>query len=384
MKNKSVFTLMLCVLVVVTSELQTAGMMPYVAQDINVNVGKVGILVTFYALGMALGGPAIVFVLRKTPLKIALVSAMLLYSLLEMLTIAHSSILWLTLFRFLTGSLSGAVFGLALSFAARTASRAEEIPKDISFVLNGLMIGGIIGMPMSHAIAESVGWRWSFIVLGIVAAIVSGIVWVTLPSLSPANPEEDAEDRKQLRKRSLWVRYGISLLTIGAVYAGFSFFTPVLQEESGFSANTTSLLLLAYGLCTLIGNFAVGAIAQKAATTILFVGHTVVLISMLSIYFLSEVKLTTVVAVLAVGLLGVTMNPALVARVAEVGGTGNMVTSMHTGVITMGVTVGTAVSSLVIEKNNGVASYSGLVSVILVVMACLLTVISLREKEQNV
>lgn len=86
---------MLCVLVVVTSELQTAGMMPYVAQDINVNVGKVGILVTFYALGMALGGPAIVFVLRKTPPKIALVSAMLLYSLLEMLTIAHSSILWL-------------------------------------------------------------------------------------------------------------------------------------------------------------------------------------------------------------------------------------------------------------------------------------------------
>lgn len=107
MKNKNVFTLMLCVLVVVTSELQTAGMMPYVAQDINVNVGKVGILVTFYALGMALGGPAIVFVLRKTPPKIALVSAMLLYSLLEMLTIAHSSILWLTLFRFLTGSLSG-------------------------------------------------------------------------------------------------------------------------------------------------------------------------------------------------------------------------------------------------------------------------------------
>ncbi|MDU7566504.1 MAG: hypothetical protein E7K54_10110, partial [Corynebacterium sp.] len=82
--------------------------------------------------------------------------------------------------------------------------------------------------------------------------------------------------------------------------------------------------------------------------------------------------------------LGVTMNPALVARVAEVGGTGNMVTSMHTGVITMGVTVGTAISSLVIEKNNGVASYSGLVSVILVIMACLLTVMSLRQKDQNV
>lgn len=196
--------------------------------------------------------------------------------------------------------------------------------------------------------------------------------------------EEDVEDGKRLKSASLWLRYGVSLLTIGSVYAGFSFFTPVLQDESGFSANMTSALLLLYGIFTLIGNFLVGSIAQKSATVILLAGHVVIFMAMMVIYLFSEVKIATVVAVLAVGLLGVSMNPALMARVVEVGGAGNMVTSVHTGVITMGVTVGTALSSLIISRLNGVASYSGLVSAVLVVMVSVLTLISLSKKRENV
>lgn len=146
----------------------------------------------------------------------------------------------------------------------------------------------------------------------------------------------------------------------------------------------TSALLLLYGIFTLIGNFLVGSIAQKSATVILLAGHVVIFMAMMVIYLFSEVKIATVVAVLAVGLLGVSMNPALVARVVQVGGAGNMVTSVHTGVITMGVTVGTALSSLIISRLNGVASYSGLVSAVLVVMVSVLTLISLSKKRENV
>lgn len=52
--------------------------------------------------------------------------------------------------------------------------------------------------------------------------------------------------------------------------------------------------------------------------------------------------------VLVIGLVGVTMNPALITRVVEVGGSGNLVSTVHTAVITSGVMVGTAISSLTI------------------------------------
>lgn len=123
----------------------------------------------------------------------------------------------------------------------------------------------------------------------------------------------------------------------------------------------------------------VGNIAHKAATTILLSGHAVILVAMGTIYLFSGVKIATVLAVLAVGPFGVTLNPALVARVTEIGGAGNMVTSVHTGAITLGVTVGTALSSLVIEKSNGIASNSGIVSVLLAAGAGVLTFASMHR-----
>ena len=92
-------------------------------------------------------------------------------------------------------------------------------------------------MPLSHAIADSFGWQWSFILLGILALATSIIVGTTLPRLHATNQHDDSKDRRQLKNTTLWIRYAISLLTIGSVYAGFSFFTPVLQNEAGFSAN---------------------------------------------------------------------------------------------------------------------------------------------------
>ena len=56
-----------------------------------------------------------------------------------------------------------------------------------------------------------------------------------------------------------------------------------------------------------------------------------------------------------------------------------MVTSVHTGAITLGVTVGTALSSLVIEKSNGIASNSGIVSVLLAAGAGVLTFASMHR-----
>ena len=96
-------------------------------------------------------------------------------------TIMHSSMAWLV--------------------AARIAPTPATIPKNIAFVLNGLMLGGIIGMPLSHAIADSFGWQWSFILLGILALATSIIVGTTLPRLHATNQHDDSKDRRQLKTR---------------------------------------------------------------------------------------------------------------------------------------------------------------------------------------
>lgn len=348
--KKYLYVLMLTIMVVVMSEFQTAGMMPQIAADLGVSTGQVGTVVTLYALGMALGGPLLVYLLRHRPPKASLLIVIGTYAALEVLVPLIHEFWWLALLRVLTGCLSGAAYGIAVSYSARLAPSPEKIGEAVSIVLGGIMIGTVIGLPLSHFLAARWGWQSSFYTLGIAAFAVFLISLLTLPAREAATQEAAAQDLRKLRSPKLWSRYLVSLLTIGAAFAGFSYFTPLLEQNAGFATNTTTLILLAYGIVSFIGNLIVGKFADQHAIGILRIGHTLLFISLALLGAFSNAQPLVLAMVLIVGVAGVPMNPALVARVAEIGGTGNMVSTVHTSLITMGVALGSAIGALAIGR----------------------------------
>lgn len=348
--KKYLYVLMLTIMVVVMSEFQTAGMMPQIAADLGVSTGQVGTVVTLYALGMALGGPLLVYLLRHRPPKASLLIVIGTYAALEVLVPLIHEFWWLALLRVLTGCLSGAAYGIAVSYSARLAPSPEKIGEAVSIVLGGIMIGTVIGLPLSHFLAARWGWQSSFYILGIAAFAVFLISLLTLPAREAATQEAAAQDLRKLRSPKLWSRYLVSLLTIGAAFAGFSYFTPLLEQNAGFATNTTTLILLAYGIVSFIGNLIVGKFADQHAIGILRIGHTLLFISLALLGAFSNAQPLVLAMVLIVGVAGVPMNPALVARVAEIGGTGNMVSTVHTSLITMGVALGSAIGALAIGR----------------------------------
>ena len=348
--KKYLYVLMLTIMVVVMSEFQTAGMMPQIAADLGVSTGQVGTVVTLYALGMALGGPLLVYLLRHRPPKASLLIVIGTYAALEVLVPLIHEFWWLALLRVLTGCLSGAAYGIAVAYSARLAPSPEKIGEAVSIVLGGIMIGTVIGLPLSHFLAARWGWQSSFYILGIAAFAVFLISLLTLPAREAATQEAAAQDLRKLRSPKLWSRYLVSLLTIGAAFAGFSYFTPLLEQNAGFATNTTTLILLAYGIVSFIGNLIVGKFADQHAIGILRIGHTLLFITLALLGAFSNAQPLVLAMVLIVGVAGVPMNPAMVARVAEIGGTGNMVSTVHTSVITIGVALGSAIGALAIGR----------------------------------
>ena len=122
--KRPLYLLMATLLVVTMSELQTAGMMPYMAADLGVSTGTIGLLVSVYALGMAIGGPLVAIGLRGLPPRRALCLVVGAYAVFEILAPVVHEFWWLALIRVLTGCLAGAMFGLCISFGARLATRA--------------------------------------------------------------------------------------------------------------------------------------------------------------------------------------------------------------------------------------------------------------------
>ncbi|MBM4515222.1 MFS transporter [Rhodococcus hoagii] len=170
-----------------------------------------------------------------------------------------------------------------------------------------------------HFIAGRWNWQATFYILGAAALAVFALSLLTLAPRSAASAADNAQDLRNLRLPSLWARYLVSFLTIGAAYAAFSYFTPLLEDSAGFGADATTLILLAYGLCALVGNLIVGS--WQTSTPSAFCDSAMPCCSSHSACSHSRARPNPwfLTMVLVVGLAGVSMNPPLVTRVVEIG-----------------------------------------------------------------
>ncbi|MFI1313498.1 MFS transporter [Streptomyces albidoflavus] len=367
--KRPLYWLMVTLLLVAMSELQTMGMLPDMARSLGTSTAMIGTLISIYAFGMAIGGPLLAWALRLAAPKAALLGVVTAYAVLEAAVPLVHEYWWIATLRLLTGSLGGAVFGLTLTMAARLAPSPDRIASSISIVLNGLMLGAVLGLPISHAIASAWNWQTSFVILGAAGLIIALLDIRALPSLPAVSAQSSAEDMRQFRSPRLWGRYLVSLLTIGATYGAFSYFTPLLEQDAGFSSNMTTLILFGYGLCTVIGNNLVGRYADQHAVTLLRIGHFSLMAALVVLAVFSDVPPAALAGVLLVGLVGVSMNPALVARVVQVAGAGGLVNTVHTSVITLGVVAGSAVGGFAIsaggDNSASAAMWTGAVLAVL-------------------
>lgn len=366
--KKYLYLLMVTIMVTVMSELQVAGMMPAIAADLNVTTSQVGTLVSAYAAGMAMGGPLFAWFLRQSPPKGALLNIVALYAVMQVLVPVIDAYWWVALIRIITGALAGASFGLSITYGALLAESPQKIGEAVSIVLGGIMVGTVLGLPVSHFIAEWWSWQSSFYVLGGITFLLFLASLAVLPKREAATQDAAAQDVRNLRMPRLWARYLVSLLTIGAAYASFSYFTPLLEQSAGFSTNAITIILLVYGICAYIGNLIVGKFADKHAVTVLRIGHGFLFVSLALLATFGYVQPLVLIMVIVVGFVGVTMNPALVTRVAEVGGAGTMVSTIHTAVISAGVMLGSAVSAVTISMfgdDPAIAMWTGAVLAIL-------------------
>ncbi|WP_296107689.1 MFS transporter [uncultured Corynebacterium sp.] len=383
--KKHLYLLMVTIMVAVMSELQVAGMMPAMSADLGVSTGQIGMLVSMYSAGMAIGGPLFAYFLRHSPPKGALLTIVALYAMMQVLVPLIDEYWWVALIRILTGALAGASFGLSVTYAALLASSPQKIGEATSIVLGGIMVGTILGLPLSHFIGDRWGWQSSFYVLGVLTFLLFLASLALLPRRDAPEQEAAAQDVRNLRMPRLWARYMVSLLTVGAAYASFSYFTPLLETSAGFSTNATTIILLAYGVCSYIGNMIVGKFADKHAVAVLRIGHGLLFIALALLAAFSYVQPIVLAMVIVVGFVGVTMNPALVTRVAEVGGAGTMVNTIHTAVISAGVTLGSAVSAVTIGMfgdNPAIAMWTG--AVLAVLAAVVLATQTGAQKKQPV
>ncbi|ARF64620.1 MFS transporter [Streptomyces violaceoruber] len=347
---RAVHVLAFGIFAMVTSEFVVAGLMPQMAAGLGVTVPQVGYLITVFALSMAFGGPPLTVALLRLPPKTALMTLFPLFLAGNVLAATASDYPAMVVARVITGVASQAFFGVAISLGSQL-TRPERRGRAVAVLLNGLMLGTLLGLPLATLTGERYGWRaafWAISALTVAAALC------TAAGVRRADrPEGSGTLRSELtafRAPRLWLTLLTSTMVIGATFSAFSYLNPILTEVTGFSPGAVPLLLLAYGAATVVGNTVVGRLADRHTLPVLLGGLTLNAVFLAGFALLAGVETGAVLCMLGVGLVGVTMNPALVTRVQRAGNARPLVNTVHTSFITLGVVLGSALGGLGLDR----------------------------------
>jgi predicted MFS family arabinose efflux permease len=352
-----VYILAVGVFAMTTSEFAVAGLMPQLAVGLDVGIEQIGYLVTVFAVAMTVGGPVLTMFLLRVPPKSALMVVFGIFLVGNVIAAVSTTYAAMIVARIISGVAAQAFFGIGVSLSARLVDERMR-GRASGVVMNGLMLGTLLGLPLATFIGGQFTWQaafWAISGVSVVAAALT-LAFVKNPAAGDARQSTGAaevqsslrEELAVLRRPQFVLALISSTLIIGATFSAFSFFTPILTELTGFSNSLVPVLLLAYGAATLVGNMIVARLADRFTISTLLIGTVLNALFLAGFALFTEVPPLALVFMLGIGLVGVTMNPAMAVRVQRAGSTAPLVNTIHASFITLGVILGSAIGSALI------------------------------------
>ncbi|MBB3121278.1 MFS transporter [Pseudoduganella violacea] len=265
-----------------TTEFVIVGLLPTIAADLGVDLPSAGMLVSLYAMGVAVGAPVLTALTGKLPRKLLLLSLMVLFTAGNLLAWQAPGYATLIVARILTGLAHGVFFSIGSTIATSLVPK-EKAASAIAIMFTGLTVALVTGVPLGTFIGQNFGWRETFLAvsaLGLIAFL--GSLFFVPQNIQHNKPASLLQQLKVLGQPRLLLVYAMTALGYGGSFTAFTFLAPILQEVSGFSAGSVSLVMLVYGVSVAFGNIWGGKLADRrgpvGALKLVFLGLAAVLV----------------------------------------------------------------------------------------------------------
>jgi DHA1 family inner membrane transport protein len=285
-----------------TTEFVIVGLIPTIAASLGVSVPSAGLLVSLYALGVAIGAPVLTALTGRVPRKRLLLGLMALFTLGNLLAWLAPGYATLMGARVLTGLAHGVFFSIGSTIATGLVPK-EKAASAIALMFSGLTVALVTGVPLGTFIGQSFGWQSTFLavsLLGVIAIVGSALL---VPfDIAGSKPSSLLTQLAVLRKPRLLLVYAMTALGYGGTFIAFTYLAPILQDVSGFSSSSVSLVMLVYGLSVAAGNIWGGRLAdRKGPIRALQIVFALLAAVLLVLAFTAPNKIAVLVTVLAWG-----------------------------------------------------------------------------------
>jgi DHA1 family inner membrane transport protein len=336
-----------------TTEFSPMGLLPVIAEGVDVSIPTAGLLVSAYAVGVLVGAPVMTLAFSRFGKRTALMLLMGIFTLGNVMSALSPDYLTLLASRLVTSLNHGAFFGLGSIVAASMVTR-EKRAGAVAAMFMGLTIANIGGVPAATWIGQQVGWRMAFAGTAVLGLVAIAALALALPRDAAGGKPEIRRELSVLMRPDVLLAMATTVMGAGAMFSLYTYVTASLEVLSGASASFVTLALVLIGVGFTIGNWLGGRLSVwsldgAAAVFLLALAAIMVVLPLL---FASQVAIA--LGLLAWGIAAFAIVPPVQTRVMHAAEDAPaLASSINVGAFNLGNALGAAVGAAVIRMGFG-------------------------------
>ncbi len=285
------------------TEFTMMGILPTLAQDLDVSIPTAAHLIALYALGVVVGAPTLVLISGKFPPKKILLFLMLLFVIFNGLFAIAPGFTLLEISRFTAGLPHGAFFGVGSVVATRLAKPGKEA-QAVSIMFTGLTVANLIGVPIGTYIGGHFDWRLSYGLITLIGLLTLLAIWLWLPNLPQQKGLNLKKQLSYFTTKRAWLLVAVIAIGTGGLFAWVSYIAPMVMNVSGLPESRVPIIMILVGLGMVIGNLLGGKLADmtnptKAAIT----GFTAMVICLITVHYTAPIEYMAYVMAFTTGII---------------------------------------------------------------------------------
>jgi MFS transporter, DHA1 family, chloramphenicol resistance protein len=353
----SVYVLGLAVFALGTSEFMLSGLLPPIAEDMDVSIPRAGLLISAFAIGMVVGAPLLAVATLRLPRRTTLIALITVFGVGQVAGALAPNYAVLFASR-VVSALACAGFWAVGAAVAVAMVPVTARARALAIMIGGLSIANVLGVPAGAFLGEHFGWRSAFWAVAVASAIALAGVASLVPAIPlPAERPRLGAEARIYREPQVWLSIAVVALAAGGVFCAFSYLAPLLTDVAGLDAGWVPTVLALFGVGALIGTAVGGRIADAHLFGVLLTGIAASTVLLVALALLASYA---VAAVLLSFLLGVSCfytAPALNARMFNVAGAApTLAGATTTAAFNLGNTGGPWLGGAVIDAGFGFTS----------------------------
>ncbi|MFE2723105.1 MFS transporter [Kitasatospora sp. NPDC059327] len=293
-----------------TTEFAAMGLLPQVAENLQVTIPRAGWLISAYAIGVVIGAPLLTALAAGRPRKAVLVALAGLFAAGNLLCAVAPDFWSLAAARVITGLPHGAFFGAGAVAAAELVAPHRRA-RAVAVMFSGLTVANIIGVPAATLLGQHLGWRATILVVVAIGLLGTVAIARLVPELPSPAQSGLRHELSAFRSGQLWLALATVVFGCGGFFACYSYITPLLTEVSGYATGSVTLVLALFGVGMTIGNVLGGLAADRALRPTVCAAFLLLAATLALFTVTARTQWSAAVTVVLVGLFGFAIVPAV-------------------------------------------------------------------------